>query len=274
MLYLVVTLVVISLGLGGLVYFTRLENQRLAAESESLKEQHEQALAESEAANSKISELETEFRTVASAKTSLESNIAELEDNLKMQLSRLGDLQTENEEYKVQLQDAELKIVDLAARPDVVLNEIAANATNNASALWELELVRSERAWRNSVAINPVTDVSPFVDAEDPVRLAIEVEASALREDVGAYVTIDWQAKSINDPARRHLVVRVAQELLATAARSPGASKLVVVGEDDLKLKLEAVSESDGEINLIPPQINNDLVDISDDDGLTVTVKS
>lgn len=192
------------------------------------------------------------------------------------QAMQIHELSAERDDVQQQLASAEERIVTLAARPGVVVGEVAAEDAN-AEMLWGLEVARSERAWRNSVAINPVADPSPFETAEDPVRKAVEIEAAALREDVGALITIDWQAEAIESPARRLLVVRVAQEMLASAARAPGAARLVVTqnseGDGDLKMEFEAADDA-AVINLIPPQLSSDLIDVRNEAGLSVTVKA
>jgi hypothetical protein len=172
-----------------------------------------------------------------------------------------------------QLTSAEERIVTLAARPGVVVGESADDPS--AETLWDLEVARSERSWRNSVAINPVDDPSPFEGTDDPLRTAVEIEAAALREDVGALISIDWKAEPIPAASRRLLVVRVAQEMLALASRAPGAARLVVTDGADggLNLAFEAADDSGPVVNLIPPAISDHLVDISDE-GLSLTVKA
>lgn len=198
----------------------------------------------------------------------------ELADAQAMQIDSLS---AARDELQQQLNSAEERIVTLAARPGVVVGELT-NDDANAEMLWDLEVARSERAWRNSVAINPVDDPSPFESTDDPVHTAVQIEASALREDVGALIEIDWRAKPIEAASRRLLVVRVAQEMLALAARAPGAAKLVVThdGDDEgeLKMEFEAADESAQVINLIPPQISNELIDVRSESGVSLTVKA
>jgi hypothetical protein len=156
----------------------------------------------------------------------------------------------------------------------MVAGEEASEA--NAEVLWGLEISRSERQWRNSVAIDPMSETSPFEATDDPVREAVEIEAAALREDVGALITVDWKASPVQSAIRRLMIVRIAQEMLATASRVPGAARLLVSeSEDSGELKMEFVSADEGEvINLIPPQISSDLIDVRNDTGLSVTVKA
>jgi septal ring factor EnvC (AmiA/AmiB activator) len=276
-----IIVVVLALALAVFLYLAKLDSRRLRSELELLSESLEEKSEENSELDRLLHEANNKVEKLNLEAIDLKANIEDKEERLEKVRSELADKdnhlemsQKKAEELKSHLEQAEQKIVDLAARPDVVLNELASNGSQNASALWELELARSERAWRNSVAINPVSDESPFGKTEDPVRLAVEVEAAALREDVGALIAIEWKAKPIKDPARAHLVVRVAQELLASAAKSTGATKLIVSGSKDLKLRCVPDSQGKTKINLIPPQIKNDLIDVTKDDGVTVTVKS
>ena len=141
--------------------------------------------------------------------------------------------------------------------------------------LWALELTRSQRTWRTSVAANPTAEEDPFDGNDDPVKRAVEIEAAALRENVGAFITIDWQAEAITEPARQHLVVRVAQEMLEAAARGPEPSRLVVTGGKEVTLRLEAADDGAEDLApIIPPRISSELVDIRDESGLSITVKT
>ena len=271
----------LALGLILLVFKSKQDLQALKAKSRSVEEKNESLtenlaiqVAALDKVNTKASALETELSKTKAKAATLNSDLGKATESLEQKTVEATGLFKDKEELAEQLLVAERKIVDLAARPDVVLNEMAVNNSNNATALWKLELLRSERAWRNSVATNPVTDESPFTKSEDPVRLAIETDAAALREDVGAYVTIDWKAKVVKDPARSHLIVRVAQELLAAAARTSGPSTLVVSGSKDLKMKFEQLDDSAEEINLIAPRFDSEVIDITDKDGITVTVKA
>ncbi len=176
--------------------------------------------------------------------------------------------------------------------PALVLPEASSNGTAAPQdTLWKLELARSERTWAHSVAVNPESDESPFDASDDLVRTAVEIEASALREEVGAFITIEWDAPPSADPGRQHLVLRVAQEILAAAAREPEASTLRVSGgsasdsgdsgtgngeaaSGDVVLELVATDDDTQVINLIAPQFDHELVDVASAQGLKVTVKS
>jgi len=189
------------------------------------------------------------------------------------QAGQIDSLSAARDELQLKLTAAEEQIVTLTARPGVVVGDSGDDPA--AETLWALEVARSERSWRNSVAINPIDDPSPFDESDDPVRTAVEIEASALREDVGALISVDWRIPPIETAARRILIVRVAQEMLASASRVPGPARLVASTEADdgsLTLAFEPADDGGPVLNLIPPPISSDIVDIRSDDGLTVTV--
>ena len=93
--------------------------------------------------------------------------------------------------------------------------------------LWSLERTRTERTWRQSVSLDP-TGPGPFASGGDPARVAIEVEAAAVREDVGSVIEVDWHVDDVLSPSEGLLVVRSAQELLARGARTVEDGVLVV----------------------------------------------
>ncbi len=223
----------------------------------------------------KVAEAETR---VAGATASLEEATETLRKRTELadaQASQIDTLSAARDELQVKLTAAEEQIVTLAARPGVVVGEAGESADPGADTLWALEVARSERSWRNSVAINPVDDPSPFDETDDPVRTAVEIEASALREDVGALIDVEWKIEPIVSSARRILVVRVVQEMLASASRVPGAARLVASqNEDDgsLVLAFEPADEGGPVLNLIPPPISSDVLAVQNENGLTVTV--
>ena len=237
-------------------------------------------------AKSQLSTLEAKIGSLEGDLSDTKSKLTDSDDALRKrteladaQALQIDALSGERDEIRQKLGDAEEKIVTMAARPGVVVGEMSAGEGGtpeaNAEILWGLEVARSERQWRNSVAIDPMSETTPFEATDDPVREAVEIEAAALREDVGALITVDWQASPIESAGRRLMIVRIAQEMLATAARVPGAAMLQVSQDDKSgELKMEFVSAEEGEvINLIPPQISSDLIDVRNDTGLSVTVR-
>ncbi len=194
---------------------------------------------------------------------------------MEEQSAQMAALVDERSELQSRLDQLGGALTEASARPDFKLAEAAHSGIVEPLTLWELEKARAERRWRHAVATNPESDPSPFDEpGVDPVRLAIEVEAAALREEVGAFITVDWQAEPITDPARCHLILRVAQEILASAAREPEATRLLISGDDEISMKLTAADEGNEVINLIAPRIPSDLVDISDQNGLDIVVRA
>jgi hypothetical protein len=123
--------------------------------------------------------------------------------------------------------------------------------------LWALERSRTERTWRQSVTLDP-GGPGPFVDGGDPARVAVEVEAAAVREDVGAVIEVDWQVDGPLAPADGLLLLRSAQELLARASRTVEDGVLVVARDgDDLVLSLlgpgREVLDLDGAVVRLAP---------------------
>lgn len=140
--------------------------------------------------------------------------------------------------------------------------------------LWSLEMTRSERTWRHSVAVDP-DGPSPFPDAPDPLRFAVEVEAAAMREEVGAFITVQWDAETVADPIRRLLVLRIANELLAAASREPQPFLMHASGSDEVVIELRSTEEGDSPIRVEPPRFGTDVMSfVSDERGVTVTVRS
>ena len=112
--------------------------------------------------------------------------------------------------------------------------------------LWQLELARSERTWRYSVAMFP-DDESPFAETDDPLRLAVETESAALRDEVGAFLSVDWRIGSIDRPGHCHLILRVAQEMLAQAARVEEPTVLVVTADAKGNVVLRLLPSEEGD---------------------------
>ncbi|MFV0523046.1 MAG: hypothetical protein ACK5RL_00930 [Acidimicrobiales bacterium] len=235
---------------------------------------HESTIKKHEAT---IGKHETDIKTKAAE---LDKNRAELKAQaaeIKTKAAEITKLTAEKSSLRQRADEAEAAATAaIAANTGIVVGDDLDLDGSQPEMLWQMELARSERNWRNSVATNPQADESPFDGADDPVRLAVEIEAAALRENVGAYIGIDWQASPIEEPARRHLVVRIAQEMLEAGARSPEASQLLVTDADDggVELRLEPPADEEETVNIIPPHITNDLVDLREEIGPTITVKA
>lgn len=258
----------------------RVEQAETAATLETVRG----SLADSE---TKLAGAEKRIADLTSQNVGLTGQVAELNGTVEAanetlrKRTELADAQAEQidvlsgarDELQLRLTAAEEQIVTLTARPGVVVGE--SGEDSGAETLWDLEVARSERSWRTSVAIDPMGEASPFENTDDPVRTAVEIEAAALREDVGALISIDWKAEPIESAARRMLVVRVAHELLAQASRAPGAARLIVTDGEDGSLTFSFEADDAGTtLKLTPPPVSTDVLDVNADDGLTVTVRA
>jgi len=126
-----------------------------------------------------------------------------------------------------ELETARAELEAVRTRPVVDDSERPPVAPELVEGLWALERARTERTWRQSVALDPAAS-GPFESGADPARVSVEVELAALREDVGSVVEADWRIESPLADADGLLVVRAAQELLAVASRTVEDGVLVV----------------------------------------------
>jgi hypothetical protein len=163
-----------------------------------------------------------------------------------------GDLiKTRNEVERLQSQ-----VDELQARPAAPDGERPEAAPRLVEGLWALERDRTERTWRQSVSLDP-SDPGPFETDADPTRVAVEVEAAAVREDVGSVIDVDWQVETVLGAEDGLLLLRSAQELLAWASRTVEDGVLLVAADDDeLVLSLlgpdRAVVSLDGAVVRLP----------------------
>lgn len=124
----------------------------------------------------------------------------------------------------------------------------------DANALWALELARVERRWHLSVApgigfTSPLAECSPA----DKPKVALEIIASALREETGTRSTIDWQVTSTLPEATALLVLRAGDELLSAAAfASDKVTLRVTADETHAVLTLDAVDDNQQPVELTP----------------------
>lgn len=109
--------------------------------------------------------------------------------------------------------EAEQRVSDLDAR-------IAAlrAAGGDPALLWSLELERTARRWRHSVAPGPAT-TTPLATSTNVLRTAVEIVAAAVNEESGTAVRVAWELGDDEVPDAVALqVLRTADELVAAAA--------------------------------------------------------
>lgn len=213
------------------------------------------ALAESRATKATLDE---ELDTVRDDLAAMRSQLEDTRDELERTAGRADTAEAALRDARDHLESALLESESVSTTLDAVREELVAATTAlasasdgaDASALWALEIARSERRWQLSVA--PGMDLpSPFATAPDQLKLAVEVEASALREEVGTRIDVAWDL-SIELPEEASLLVlRLAQELLADAAIRAETLELRVGpgddGEDGVAVALRALDE-EGEL--------------------------
>lgn len=251
------------------------ERDQLKGDIAGLQAELNAAKRETERINEKANTSAAEVRRLGGELDKARSVADQQGERIEAQAARILEFEGEVADLQAQIEVAEKAAASATARASgLVIGEMDDDGARPET-LWNLEMTRSERTWRTSVATNPQVDSSPFDVSDDPARLAVEIEAAALRENVGAALDVDWQATAVENPTQRHLVVRVAQELLESAARSPEPSVLKAVDGDDgeILLSLASAEESAEVINIIPPQITSDLLTFKED-GLAVTVKA
>ncbi len=250
--------------LSALRHETDLARERLERKVETAKSREEQSL---QALGETQAELDATRDLLEAARAHAEDLNTEVEaaDQLAdSQAAELASMAIESEELRRKTAVAELDVKvaqkqadELAQRvaalegdpaaathPSSSANPAAANGAD-AAALWRLELVRSERTWRYGVALLP-DEASPFSTSADPLKLAIETEASALRDEVGAFITTDVEDGLSDEPATSLLVLRLAQEVLAAASRLD-APTVMAARRSAEGIELEVATE-DGEL--------------------------
>lgn len=237
-----------------------------AAQAEVVRIEAESAVLRQESTE-EVAALRGQLDDTAHAAAQIEARLRDERDTARRSLDdercRLDEAESVRAQLLEELEELRLRRAALAAGPS--------RAGLDLATLWELELARSERTWRHSVAPIPGGE-SPFPDADDPLRLAVEVEAAALREEVGAPLEVLWDAEVVKDPADALLVLRLAQELLARAARESRPAVLEVTGSDDVALHLIVGDVDEDRVVVSPPVVPDHLVSVTVDEGLRLVV--
>jgi len=171
------------------------------------------ALAEAEAERVRVAEVQAEAEAARVLAEERGEDVAAASRNL--------------DEAQAAVAAADARVQELQDR----LGSLAREGGADPSLLLALELARSERRWRHSVATGP-DQPSPFVGAADPVRVAVEVEVQALREESGALLELRWELADPLASAAALRVLRTAQEVAADAAQSLDEATLVVAPAD------------------------------------------
>lgn len=239
------------------------EAETQSARADTAEAAADQAHAQAEAAGDRAVEAESERLTLLGSLSATEQQLADAVDAAAAAIA-------ERDELTGQVVPLRERLLELEAQSSRTLTDHRPGI--EAEALWQLELARSERTWRHSVAAAP-DGPGPFVAADDPLRTAVEIEVAALREDVGAAMELTWDT-DVDDPARCLTVLRLAQELLSAAAREQQAVVLDGRQEPDGAVVLHlTVPEGHPPLSIGVPPLPDHLVSVRTDDGLQVTVR-
>jgi hypothetical protein len=216
----------------------------------------------SDAADATVAAMEAERRELDDRATEV---VAE-RDRLIAEVERLT---ADNEEASAEVLSLGETVAELEERAERFRDDNRPGL--DATALWNLELARAERTWRHSVAVSP-DQASPFADTDDQLRSAVEIEVAALREEVGVAMELEWSV-AVEDLARRLIVLRVVQELLAAASRAEQAVVLTGTSNDAGAVELHlGVPEDHEPIAAIHVAGVEHLVTVDTSDGVRVTV--
>ena len=153
------------------------------------------------------------------------------------------------DEVRRERDEADRRAVEATTRAEAAE---ARSVGADADLLWALELLRSERTWRHSVAPGPDTP-SVFADGVEPLRAALQIDLDAAREEVGVEVELDADTLTGLTPAGALVALRIAQELLAPAVRN-GELATVQVRRDgrDLVVAVHSLDQDDEPVALGP----------------------
>jgi hypothetical protein len=123
---------------------------------------------------------------------------------------------------------AESEIVEARRDRDATL---AGAGPFQPEALWQLEVQRVQRLWRDRLALGPGEEAPLTKDSHD-VGAALRVLSECSREESGVVVDLMWHVDFDIPPDRCIQLVRLGEELIAAMRLSEGG-ELEVIGEED-----------------------------------------
>lgn len=173
--------------------------------------------------------------------------------------ARAAEAEKQAMEAEARAAEAEARAAEAEAKAEFAAAAVVRTGLDP-ELLWALERARSERTWRNSVAIGP-DDTPVFVRTEHPLREALQVEVDAAREEVGAVVELEVDVPAEVTPAGSVLVLRVAQELLARAVKAAEETTLRVRADgSDVDVTVVATDEDGTTLPVVelplPPSVD------------------
>lgn len=267
MIWLVIVLAVVALALAVLAGVTarRLRSQRaataaseeraarltkdvaeLTAGRQAAEQERDAATERATAAESRVKELTAEVQELTARTAEAEQRITAAEadrDSARRDAETAGAARAE---AQARLATLEQQLASHAAAEEAASRaaEAAPTVTGelDAQVVWALERSRSERTWRQSVAVDP--HGSAFTDGSQPLVDALQVELDAAREEVGAVVELDADVPIGISAAGSVLALKAAQELLADVIRQAETTTLRVRADgSDLLVEIDAADE-------------------------------
>lgn len=178
------------------------------------------------AAEATANAAETTIAGMVDERRTLDARATEVVADRDRLLADVERLTADHDDASAQVVALEEQLAEMAARADRFREDHRGGL--DATALWNLELARAHRTWQHSVAVSP-DQPSPFADTDDPLGVAVGVEVAALREEVGVAMELRWSV-TVDDLARRLLVLRIVQELLSLSSR---VEEAVVLSAED-----------------------------------------
>ncbi len=177
------------------------------------------------------------------ARTAAESDLSTAREAAAAAEASSAAAEARAEEADDRADAAETELARIVARQaDVETADAEWRGGPGPEVLWALERTRTERTWRTSVAVDPTADAFDLED--DPLRHAIEIDLSALREEVGVEFALAWELDQELTSIASLAVLRSTQELIAEATRlADEATVVVALDGDDVTV---TVTETDG----------------------------
>jgi hypothetical protein len=226
----------------------------LAARSATIAKQLATATERATALEAEASSAKEEARAIGAERDEATAQLSSSQEQAQRaeyaRLALQGQLEAERrraEDADARAREADLALDQVRAERDDARSQLVETGWGHGAGpdtLWALELARTERTWRTSVAADPTSDV--FDPGADALRTAVLTDVAAAREDAGVEVVVVWELVDQLDPLAALAVLRSAQELVAGATRIADEVRLVVEPDgDDVVVHL---TEPDGSV--------------------------
>ncbi len=154
------------------------------------------------------------------------------------------------------------EITERARRLERELAEAVARRDEKAvaNALWNLELERSERQWRDVVLPNEVEGNGDSVSSGRRLAYAIQHEVDRLREEVGVAIRFEGDLDCELGPEAAIASLRISEELLAAASKHADQVAVVLDQGDEPSIAIQFLCDGwDGDLALEDSEMGGNL---------------